>query len=277
MKIFVAIPVYDGKLQIQTVNCLLQEAALAIGLGDELSVNFLPSCAVPAHGRNQLVQLFLDSGCDRLFFLDADITWLPGAILKLCHMPVDFVGGCYRFKCNDENYPISWLPKPELQADQYGLLEVAMLPTGFLALSRQVFDDFRKAYPGREYSHWDTPAYAYFQMFFKNGALYSDDAGFCREWIEAGRKIHLDPTVTLVHWDQFPTPFPGNIGTWLKRNAGIPLDSETAPEQSDPTKGIADGGIKEAGEGQGISGAGGEGLPGARTGRRDPEVEAAQG
>lgn len=221
MKIFVAIPVYDGKLQVQTVKCLLEETTLANGFGDELRVNFLPSCAVPAHGRNQLVELFLESDCDRLFFLDADITWEPGAILKLCHMPVDIAGGCYRFKCADEKYPIDWLKKPELWADENGLLEVAMLPTGFLSLSRKVFEDFRKAYPGREYMHWEKPAYAYFQMFFKNGALYSDDSGFCKEWIEAGGKIHLDPTISLTHWDSFPTPFSGNIGDWLKRNAGI--------------------------------------------------------
>lgn len=221
MKIFVAIPVYDGKLQAQTVKCLLEETTLAAMAGDELRVNFLPSCAVPAHGRNQLVELFLESDCDRLFFLDADISFPPGSILKVCHAPVPFVGGCYRYKCDDEKYPIDWLPKPELWSDENGLIEVAMLPTGFLALSRSVFEDFRKAYPGREYKHWEKPAYAYFQMFFKNGALYSDDSGFCKEWIEAGGKIHLDPSISMTHWSQCPTPYPGNIGAWLKRNAGI--------------------------------------------------------
>lgn len=228
MKIFVAIPVYDGKLQVQTVKCLLEESVMARELGDEIRVNFLPSCAVPAHGRNQLVELFLESDCDRLFFLDADLTWAPGAILKLCHMPEDFVGGCYRYKCQDEKYPMAWLKSgTEIWSNERGLIEVAMLPTGFLALSRKVFEDFRKAYPGREYTHWDKPAYAYFQMFFKNGALYSDDSGFCKEWIEAGGKIWMDHDVTLDHWDQFPTPFTGNIGHFLKRQAGLEV-SQTA-------------------------------------------------
>lgn len=215
MKIFVAIPVYDGKLQVQTVKCLLEETTIANGLGDELRVNFLPSCAVPAHGRNQLIELFLESDCDKLFFLDADITFQQGAIVKTCHYPQDIVGGCYRFKCNEEKYPIDWIPG-ELQADKHGLLEVAMLPTGFLSISREALDKFRKAYPGREYDHWGKSAFAYFQMFFKNGALYSDDSGFCKEWREAGHKIYLDPEITLVHWDSYPTPFSGHIGNWLK-------------------------------------------------------------
>jgi glycosyltransferase involved in cell wall biosynthesis len=221
MKIFVAIPVYDGKLPVQTVKCLCEETTVANGVGDELRVNFLPSCSVPAQGRNQLVQMFLESDCDRLFFLDADLTFLPGSIIKLAHMPVDFVGGCYRYKSRDECYPINWLPKSELYANELGLLEVAMLPTGFLSLSRNVFESFRKHYPGREYEHWGSKAYAYFQMYFKDGALYSDDAGFCKEWAESGGKIYLDPELTLVHWDFNPTAHPGHIGNWLKTKNGI--------------------------------------------------------
>lgn len=216
MKIFVAIPVYDGKLQAQTVKCLLEETTIANGFGDELRVNFLPSCAVPAHGRNQLVQFFMDSDCDRLVFLDSDITFNPGDLIKLAHMPPDFVGGCYRFKSEKEQYPISWLPKDELWADKHGLLEVAMLPTGFLALSRNVFETFQKAFPGRKYQHWEKEFYCYFQMIFKDGVLHSDDTYFCKEWIEAGGKIFLDPEIALTHWDLNPTPFPGHIGQWLK-------------------------------------------------------------
>lgn len=221
MKIFVAIPVYDGKLQVQTVKCLLEETTIANGIGDELRVNFLPSCSVPAHGRNQLVQLFIESDCDTLVFLDADLTFKPGSIVKLAHMPVDVVGGCYRFKHKDEMYPVKWLDKANLQADQYGLLEVAMLPTGFLALSRKAFEDFRKAYPGREYEHWGTKTYGYFQMTFKDGNLYSDDTYFCKEWVEMGGKIYLDPEIELSHWDSFPTPYKGHIGNWLKKRNGI--------------------------------------------------------
>lgn len=228
MKIFVAIPVYDGKLQVQTVKCLLEETTVANGLGDELRVNFLPSCSVPAQGRNQLVQMFMESDCDKLFFLDADLTFEPGSIVRLCHMPYDFLGGCYRYKCGEEKYPINWLPKPELQADKFGMLEVAMLPTGFLALSRKVFEDFKTAYPGREYEHWGARSFAYFQMVFKDGALYSDDTYFCKEWVDAGGKIYLDPEIKLAHWDFNPTPFAGHIGNWLKRNAGLPISGGAA-------------------------------------------------
>lgn len=219
MKIFVAIPVYDGKLQVQTVKCLLEENTVANGIGDELRVNFLTSCSVPAQGRNQLVQDFLNSDCDRLFFLDSDISFEPGSIVKLCHMPYDFVGGVYRYKHREEKYPIWWKKdQKQLISNEHGLLEVSMLPTGFLALSRDVFSKFREGYPDRQYKNWNSgDAFAYFQMVFKEGVLYSDDTYFCKEWTEIGGKIYLDPEIKLVHWSQDPTPFVGHIGNFLRR------------------------------------------------------------
>lgn len=223
MKIFVAIPVYDGKIQVQTVKCLLEETTVAAGIGDELRVNFIPNCSVPAQGRNQLVSMFLKSDCEKLFFLDADITFTPGSLLKVAHMPVDFVGGCYRFKKEEEVYPINWIPGRDLWIDKFGLLEVTMLPTGFLALTRNVFGLLKEAYPGREYKHWDSEAYTYFQTLFEDGRFYGEDTYFCKEWIDIGGKIFLDPELELTHWGSNPTPHVGHIGKYLKKRAGIPI------------------------------------------------------
>lgn len=219
MKTIVAIPVYDGKLHVNTVACLLNEYAVAFGSGDDLQIKFLPNCSVPAAGRNQLVQDFMDSGADKLIFLDSDITFEPGELLKLAHKPADVVGGAYRFKFETENYPIGWLEDNEkkgLWANEHGLIEVASLPTGFLCISRKAFEVLREAHPDREYSHMGQKAFCYFQMVFKDGGLYSEDSFFCREFREAGGKVYLDPEIELTHWDFAPVPFKGHIGNYLK-------------------------------------------------------------
>lgn len=220
MKVFVAIPVYDGKLPVQVVKSLLEEQLLATLSGDELQFCFLPSCSVPAMGRNQLVQDFLRSDCEKLFFLDADLTWELGSLLKVARASADLVGGCYRYKLETESYPISWLDQPELQADEHGLLEVATLPNGFLAISRRVFEELEKARPERWYEHQGRRDFCHFQMIFKDGHLHSEDSYFCKEWRELGGKIHLDPEISITHWD-FNRPYPGHIGNWLKRRAGL--------------------------------------------------------
>ncbi len=215
MKILVAIPVYDGKLQVETVRCLLNEQALSFASGDEILIRFLPSCSHAAMGRNQLAQDFMDSDCERLIFLDADVTFEPGSILKIAKHKMPFVGGAYRFKIENEMYPVGWLDKPELWADENGLLEVATLPGGFLSLSREVFEKLKEAHPERSYEHFGKTAHCYFQMLFTEGHLYGEDSYFCKEWRDLGGKVLLDPELELTHWD-FNRPFKGHIGKWLK-------------------------------------------------------------
>lgn len=215
MKILVAIPVYDGKLQAQSVRCLLNEQAVAFGSGDELDIRFLPNCSHAAMGRNQLSQYFMESDCERLVFLDADVTFNPGDIIKLAHAKEDFVGGCYRYKMENESYPIGWLDTPELWANEYGHLEVKTLPGGFLSLSKKVFEKLKEAHPDRGFEHFGNQMHCYFQMRFEEGFLYGEDSYFCKEWRDLGGKIYLDPELELTHWD-FNKPYVGHIGKWLK-------------------------------------------------------------
>ena len=164
MKILVAMPVYDAKVPTETVMALLNEKAAAQILGDELNVQFLQGCSHPAVGRNQLAETFMESDYDRLVFVDSDVTWEIGYLLKIAHYPVDFVGGCYRYKGIDEEaYPIDWMQEnKELWSNQYGLIEVAALPGGFMSLSRKVFETIKEKYPDREYEHFGKKHYCYF-------------------------------------------------------------------------------------------------------------------
>lgn len=215
MKILVAIPVYDGKLPVEAVRCLMEEQLIAIMGGDEFYVRLLPNCSHPAQGRNQLAQDFMDSNCDRLVFLDSDITFKTGDLVKLAKRPQEVVGGAYRYKMEKEDYPVGWLDKEWLQANDNGLLEVASLPGGFLAISRSVFEKLKGAHPDRGIEHFGKQMHCYFQMPFLEGRLYGEDAMFCREWRAAGGKVFLDPELTLTHWD-FNKPYVGHIGKWLK-------------------------------------------------------------
>lgn len=224
MKIFVAIPVYDGKLGMESICCLLAEQAMAIGLGDELMVHFAASNAGITQGRNQLAYDFMESGADRLVFLDSDVTFPPGSLIKLAHMPKDFVGGCYRYKQAEEGYPLNFLKKPNLMVDQYGLIEVEGLPTGFLALSRKVFETMREKYPEREMEHFGHKGFNYFQMPVIDGVLYGEDVFFCKEWRDLGGEIYLMHDVELTHWGYKPTPFVGHIGNWIKSRPGADVE-----------------------------------------------------
>jgi hypothetical protein len=236
MKILVAIPKYDGMIPAQTTVCLLKEQVIALKNGDELNFIISYGSAGIAQARNQLATEFLDSDYDRLFFLDHDITWEGGDLLKVAKMPVDFVGGAYRFKKVGEWYPVSWLRdekglKGIQLSEDTALLEVEGLPTGFLAISRKVFKKMLDKFPERSRESLKEKHHGFFQMPIIDGHLYGEDLYFSRIWIEMGEKIYLYPELNLIHWDFRPTPHHGHIGNWLKNRDKPQLDLEKEIEK----------------------------------------------
>lgn len=212
MKILVAIPAYQSRVTVQTVRSLLDEQVAAALKQHEMRTVFCPGGSLVTVVRDQIASDFLASDCDRLVFVDEDVSWETGNLVRLAEHPVDFVGGCYRHKQEPESYPVQFLDKPELWADPAtGLLEVAAVPAGFLALNRRVFDRLREDHPNRGYRHFDKDLFGYFWAPPGGG----EDGAFCAEWRAAGGQVWLDPELTLAHSGGHPT-FTGNIGNWLK-------------------------------------------------------------
>ena len=216
MKIFVAVPTYDRKLCVETVIALLAEQAAARKSGDHLDFWFVPGISLVTVARNQAVVHFLESDCERLFFLDADIAWQQGDLLKLCRKPAEFVGGAYRFKSDPEDYPVLWPPGEKISTDRNGLLSVRGLPAGFLCLARTVFPKLKAKFPGRTYKWAGKTHDAYFHASFYDGELTGEDTAFCSDWIAVGGEVFLDPTLALTHVDG-SRAYTGCIGEWLKR------------------------------------------------------------
>ena len=215
MKIFVAIPGRDNKLDFNVTKCLMEEHAISLKVGVSIQFDMYPSSGGIADGRNFLVADFLKSDCDKMVFLDSDITFNPGAIIQLALKPVDFVGGCYRHKQEKETYPISF-KEGEMWADKDGLVKVEKLPFGFVCLSREVFKKFDDKFPERKDKNFGLKSNVYFQFPIINGVLWGEDFMFCKEWNEMGGTVYLDPEIELTHWGSLPTPFKGHIGKWLK-------------------------------------------------------------
>lgn len=222
MKIFVAIPGRSHSLDFNVTACLMEEHEIASQVGVKLHFDLFPSSGGIADGRNFLVEDFFKSGCDKMVFLDSDITFEKGSLLKLALKPVDFVGGAYRYKQPVETYPIRFLKEVEeganMWADQNGLIEVDGLPFGFLCLSREVFRKFDEKYPERIKSNFGRTTNAYFQLPIMDGILWGEDYMFCKEWRAMGGKIFLDPELELTHWDFKPVSYKGHIGNWLKNS-----------------------------------------------------------
>ena len=214
MHIFIAIPAMDRKVYCDTVRSLWLEQTVAGELGIQMNVGFLPGSSLVTQARNQLVKQFFDTGADKMVFVDADVSWEPGALIKVASHKVDFVGGAYRYKDLKEGYPVAWIEdRDELWADpKTGLLEVEMIPGGFMALTRNVFIELEKKFPERKYDFHGH----IFQSFFHcppNGD--GEDGAFCKDWRDIGGKVWLDPELSLTHHDG-GMAYSGHIGKWLR-------------------------------------------------------------
>lgn len=190
----------------------MAEQFVANKFGHELLVEFLPNCSAPAMGRNQLINSFIESGYDKLIFLDSDITFEIGALVKLAVQPVDFVGGAYRFKQAQEKYPVTFTNKEYLVEEIPGLIEVEILPAGFTCMSRKVFDDIRNAHPERAFILDEKKIFPYFTTL----GTSTEEGAFSHDWQQTGGKIYLYPDLTITHWNFDPVPYAGNIGNWFK-------------------------------------------------------------
>ncbi len=222
MKIFVAIPGRSHSLDFNVTACLMEEHEIASQVGVKLHFDLFPSSGGIADGRNFLVEDFMKTDCDKMVFLDSDITFEKGALLKLALKPVDFVGGAYRYKQPVETYPIRFTKEVEeganMWADQNGLIEVSGLPFGFCCLTREVFKKFDEKFPERKNNNFGRRSTAYFQFPIIDGILWGEDYSFCNEWRAMGGKIYLDPEIELTHWDFKPVSYKGHIGNWIKNS-----------------------------------------------------------
>lgn len=223
MRIWVGIPAYDGKVCISTARSLTSEIQLSAMHGHNIKVTYLPGCSIITHARNQLVQQFLDDPwkADKMVFIDSDVGWEPGSLMKLATYNKDVIAGIYRFKIPEESYPMGFFTKKGEAEIEEGLITVAGCPMGFTAISRNAFERFREHYPERAYEFLGVKTHCFFENPFVPespklpASLVGEDVAFGFKWREMGGKIWVDPNMNLVHSNGL-TEYGGNLLEYLR-------------------------------------------------------------
>ncbi len=211
MEVFLATPAYDGKVVPQFGESL--KASLRVLRDAEIPAHWecLSGCCYLPIARNKLVKKFLESGMSDMVFIDADIEWSPDDLLRLLSHPVDMVAGPYRHKTWEETYPI-WY-----RTDKYhrpvvgglsGLIECWSVPTGFLRMTRRVFELIDNHYgEDLEVDEFNPESELigsyrnYFDTVKRNRQWFGEDVNFCWRWaIEMKMPLWVDPEIILSHW-----------------------------------------------------------------------------
>lgn len=211
MLICVGIPTIDGKPYTNLVDSLLAEQLIGFQQGVHILVQWEVGCSMIGVARNKLAKRFLDTkGAAAMVFVDSDISWKGGDLIRLALRPEDVVGATYRAKRDDDYFHVRGTPRKA--GDLY---KVDGLPGGFIKISRRAYERI----PANRYKDLEGVEWAdYFPTGFYDGTIWGEDYGFCRQWREAGGDVWLDPSIHLRHHDGLKF-YTGDPVPWLESAA----------------------------------------------------------
>lgn len=207
-KLFIAVPTYDGKININTAFNLAQLCALAGQHGISVVFGHLSGCSIITVARNALVNKFLASDCTDLLFIDADVIATADDILRLLAQSSDkdIAAGLYPRRAIDKNFFV------DIPHDEEGnmifdgsMLKVNRIGTGFMMIKRYVLEKLIADHPEWKYEtkpEEGSEAYAVFDFANVNGKYTGEDYLFCDRAREAGFEVWVDVEISLPHVGQ---------------------------------------------------------------------------
>lgn len=163
----------------------------------------------------------LDAKADAVVFIDHDLSWQPGDILRLLETEGEVVAGVYRFKRDEEEFMGALLPdvhcRPQVRAD--GCVKAHSIPAGFMKITASGVNRFMLAYPELCYGDRFALSVDLFNHGAHDGRWYGEDYAFSRRWRDKCGDIWVIPDLTLTH--HTPTAaYVGNFHQYLLRQDG---------------------------------------------------------
>lgn len=230
--VWIAIPAYTGQIHLGTMRSLMTDMLKLAERGDKVTVFDESGNALIADCRAMIVAQFLAGEGTHLVFLDSDVAWEAGKLLKLLDTGVDCCVGIYPQRRDPINFCVRWKQEnPLLIADpRTGMLEIDGAPAGFMVMSRPMLEAMVARYQDLKFwadgaptddgqicglfeSYWikDTPVPGGGRGAVKLGEDYS----FCQRWIDMGGKVWVDPEIRMGHVGY--KTFQGSLGDWLRQ------------------------------------------------------------
>lgn len=200
-----AIPAYDGRLNINAAFTIAQLAMATKQYGFTMELAHISGSSIITRARNLLVSRFRASDCTDLLFVDSDINFKVDDVLRLLALSSDkdVVAGAYPRRGGALSYftDIDYGENGELVFVD-GLLRVKRVGTGFMLIRRHVIDALVARHPEWRY-YVDTEKthhYSVFDFMTTPDGYIGEDYLFCDRVREQGFNVYLDPDVNLGHY-----------------------------------------------------------------------------
>jgi len=210
MKVLIATPSYDGRLDVWYTTSLVNSVRIAQEKGIFLHPVFMSYDALVQRARNDLFRLAIEGEYDAVVWVDGDLEWHPMWIMELLALDKDVVGGTYRKKTDDaELYTVK---TQNLEAED-DLVKVESLGLGFVKMSKKAVQDLWDA--SESYQNEGRECRMVCDIKIIDGQLCSEDVVVFQKLKDLGYDIWLDPRMTCVHIGT--KKFYGNFEDFAKR------------------------------------------------------------
>jgi hypothetical protein len=203
-KLFIAIPAYDGKLNIKTAFALAQLMPEAAKFGVSIYLADMSNCSIITMARNALVNEFLKTDCTDMLFIDADVVVTPQDILRLLAQSggKDITAGAYPRRAKDKKFfaDLYWDDNGDLEFDG-SLMRVKRVGTGFMMIQRHVIESMIATHPEWTYENKgkDEHLSAVFDFAIVDGKYVGEDYLFCDRATQMGFTVYIDVDISLPH------------------------------------------------------------------------------
>ena len=229
MKLFIAIPVYQGICHIKFMESITALIILLKSLNIEFHYFSLTSESLISRARNVCACEFIKSDCTHLMFIDSDIVFNPQDVVKFLQSGKDVMCGVYPHKtlnfnqmqnemCNSNNLKelieksASYSINKHLYTDK--IVKSQFGQTGFMMISKTVFTNILEKNENdityindikiyEPYSLDNNILYDFFQVGVTEKKYLSEDYGFCALATKCNIDIFLDTSIKLTHIGQF--------------------------------------------------------------------------
>ena len=204
-KLMIAIPCYDGKVNIRTAFAIAELVPKLDKMGVRLNLVHVSGCSIITKARNKLVRKFMESDCTDFLFVDADVVINTDAVTRLLALASDkdVVAGSYPRRSKDAKFFLDFYldDDGQLEFDEHGLMRVKNVSTGFMLVRRHVFEHMIEKHPEWQYQGDGDGEieHALFDFMLVDGQYIGEDYAFCSRAREDGFKIFLDPMISLPH------------------------------------------------------------------------------
>lgn len=221
-KVLLATTAYDNPDASYTAAIQASRAVLADN-GIATAYALLSGNCHVDDARNSILGHFLASDCTDLVFLDADVSWTPEQLVRLCRhdgIDVGVVAGIYPKRAQGiTDMPVRMLDDV-LEPGPDGLMEVEGLPTGFMRIKRYVIEDLANNAQTHR-NGLDVVPIVFERTYAEGMGRVGGDINFCLKARDAGFTLFADCDLHLGHAAKVIVK--DSLGAALRRNNGTTL------------------------------------------------------